>query len=158
MEHALLADVDLRVEDDVGMDHGPGSDPYAHPDHRQRAHVHAFSQLGGRVYDRGRMNAGERTRLGMQYRHRAREGEIRIGGQQAGQGSLQLGGDDHRGGAGGSEAGNVTWIGNEREVAGTGVVDSAHPAHIHGAVTPERTSEARGQLAEVHPASNPPAG
>ena len=33
------------------------SDPYARPDHRQRAHVYALTQLGGGIHDRGGVDA-----------------------------------------------------------------------------------------------------
>ena len=155
VQQAVRAHLDARVEHDVGVQDRARAHAHAGAHHGQGAHVDALAQLG-RGVDRGRRVYARRgPGLRVEQRHRARERQVGIVGEQAGERGLDPGRHDHARGARRLELRGVARAGNEREVPGRGLADPGHAPDLDVAVTAQRATQALRQLAQPHAGRGP---
>ena len=159
-----------RVKRDVGMKHDVLAQDHAFPnctsgpdiharrdlraiaDHRMGSDGSARIDLRRRGDDGRRMHAGSSARGRIEKGRRGRVGRIRVGMNQFGKarGACLRRCHDHRAGARGCEQSAITHADQERQRAGTGVLERSHVIHAHVAVSVERRADARREVGQTY--------
>ncbi len=149
MRQEIVADFGAFVDDHVGMQHGVAAeaDVLAHHGERPDGAVFADYRAGRHVGQR--MNTRRRPRRLVKQRQGAREIQVGIVGNQAGDAGYRMRNQDG-GGPGVLHLVRVFRIGQKGQIAGAGMFHARHPADFQIAIAFQPATQAGRDFRKLH--------